>query len=190
MRSVQAEAEDRLAWPLSGDRKRWVPSPGEPGSFAEDRKDRRHSGVDLYAPAGSEVVSIDEGLVIEVGPFTSPRMIPYWNETFYVLVENDSGLFVKYAELEATVVNPGHRLSSGDPVGRVGSVLNPAKIDEDSPAYIRDLIERERPSMLHLELYSSRPEPSQRYRGGNWFGEEEPKGLLDPTELLATIKKE
>jgi hypothetical protein len=38
--------------------------------------------------------------------------------------------------------------------------------------------------MLHLELYASRPESSERYRGGNWFGPGRPRGLLDPTDLL------
>ena len=189
-RSHKAEAEKKFAWPLSEDRSRRVPSQRESGSFAEDRGDRRHCGVDLYAPAGSKVVSIDDGLVVEVGPFTSPEMIPYWNETFFVIVENESGLFVKYAELEAVEVKPGDRLRAGDVVGLVGSVLNPEKIDGDAPAYIRELKERGRPSMLHLELYESRPEPSERYRGGNWFGEGKPKGLLDPTRLLAAVSKE
>ncbi|HPE63596.1 MAG TPA: M23 family metallopeptidase [Methanothrix sp.] len=190
MRSAETAAEKRLAWPLPGDRSRRIPIHGFPGSFAEDRGDRLHCGVDLYAPAGSEVVSIDDGLVVEVGHFTSPRMIPYWNETFYAIVENEGGLFVKFAEMEAVEVNPDDRISSGDLVGLVGSVLNPEMIDDDAPAYIRDLIERERPSMLHLELYSSRPEPFERYRGGNWFGDGEPKGLLDPTGLLTSIRKE
>lgn len=189
-RSPKSETKEKFAWPLPEDPSRRVPSRREPGSFAEDRGDRSHCGVDLYAPAGSKVVSIDDGLVIEVAPFTSPEMIPYWNETFFVVVENESGLFVKYAELAAVKVEPGDQLRAGDAVGLVGSVLNPEKIDGDAPAYIRDLKERDRPSMLHLELYESRPEPSERYRGGNWFGEGEPKGLLDPTRLLAAVSKE
>ena len=189
-RSPEFEAEKKFAWPLPEDRSRQVPSPREAGSFAEDRRDRRHCGVDLYAPAGSVVVSIDDGLVVEVGPFTSPKIIPYWNETFCVIVENESDLFVKFAELATVKVEPGDRLRAGDAVGLVGSVLNPEKIDGDAPAYIRDLKERGRPSMLHLELYNSRPEPSERYLGGNWFGEGEPKGLLDPTGLLAAVSKE
>jgi len=176
-------------WPIPGDLRRTVPEKGKPGSFMEDRSDRRHCGVDLYAPVGSKVVSIDDGLVLEVGTFTEGEVVPYWKETFYVIVEEDGGRFVKYAELETVEVRVGERVRSGQRLGRVGSVLDPEKIDDDSPAYIRRLQEEGNVSMLHLEMYSSRPEPSDLYRGGNWFGAGEPRGLIDPTRLLAAISK-
>jgi len=180
----------KAAWPLPEGRMRLVPSPGSPGSFWEDRQDRRHCGVDLYASSGSKVVSIEDGIVLEVGTFTSPRIIPYWNETFYVLVENESGSFAKFAELVEVEVRAGDRLSSGQTVGRVGSVLNPKKIDDDAPAYIKSLKGAGDSSMLHFELYESRPEVSERYLGGNWFGPGKPAGLLDPTGRLVAISKE
>lgn len=177
-------------WPLPEGRMRLVPSLGSPGSFAEDRQDRRHCGVDLYASSGSKVVSIEDGIVLEVGTFTSPKIIPYWNETFYVVVENESGLFAKYAELARVDVRPGDRLSAGQIVGRVGSVLNPEKIDDDAPTYIRSLKDAGDSSMLHFELYESRPEFSESYLGGNRFGSGKPAGLLDPTGRLVAISKE
>lgn len=189
MRSAETAAEKRLAWPLPGDRSRRIPIHGFPGSFAEDRGDRLHCGVDLYAPAGSEVVSIDDGLVVEVGHFTSPRMIPYWNETFYAIVENEGGLFVKFAEMEAVEVNPDDRLSSGDLVGLVGSVLNPEMIDDDAPAYIRDLIERERPSMLHLASTRPGQNPSKDTEAETGLAMESRKGS-STTGLLTSIRKE
>lgn len=171
------------AWPLPGV-ERLVPARGSPGSFWEDRGDRRHCGVDLYAPAGSKVASIGEATVLEVGPFTNPRSVPYWNETLYLLVEDEGGRFFKLAELASAEVRVGDRIESGQILGRVGSVLNPMKIDDRAPAYIRGLKDRGRTAMLHLELYASRPESSERYRGGNWFGPGRPRGLLDPTDLL------
>jgi hypothetical protein len=65
--------------------------------------------------------------------------------------------------------------------------LDPERIDDLAPGYIRRLQEVGKVSMLHLELYRSRPEPSDLYRGGNWFGTGEPGGLIDPTRLLAAI---
>jgi len=181
--------EKKVAWPLPGDRSRRVPPPGSPGSFGEDRGDRRHCGIDLYAAPDSKVVSIEDSVVVEVGAFTSPQIVPYWNETFYVVVENEDGSFVKFAELEAVDVKPGDRLSAGDKVGEVGMVLNPERIDEEAPEYIRGLKDRGRPSMLHLELYESRPEAPDKYLGGNWFGQGGPKGLLDPTDQLLAASR-
>lgn len=135
------------------------------------------------------MVSIEDAVVLEVGTFTSPKIIPYWNRTFYVVVENEDGSFAKYSELGEVEVRPGDRIGAGQPLGRIGSVLNPEEIDDDAPAYIRRLKEGGRPSMLHLELYESRPEPSERYRGGNWFGPGKPRGLLDPTGLLLAISE-
>ena len=75
-------------------------------------------------------------------------------------------------------------------VGRVGSVLNPEKINDETPEYIKKLKEASDSSMLHFELYESRPEFSKRYLGGNWFGSEKPRGLLDPTRRLVALSKE
>lgn len=136
------------------------------------------------------MVSIEDAVVLEVGTFTSPKIVPYWNETFYVVVENEGGSFAKYAELARVDVRPGDRFGASQPLGRVGSVLNAEMIGYDAPAYIKRLKEGGRPSMLHLELYGSRPEPSERYCGGNWFGPGKPRGLLDPTEwLLAVLER-
>jgi len=177
-------------WPLPEDRLRIVPTSGSPGTFWEDRGDRRHCGVDLYATTGSKVVSTEYGIVLEVGIFTSPRIVPYWNETLYILVENESGLCTKFAELVEVDVRPGDRLRSGQMVGRVGSVLNPEKIDDEAPAYIKSLKDKGDSSMLHFELYRSRPKVSEKYLGGNWFGPGKPPGLLDPTDRLVAISKE
>ena len=174
-------------WPLPSVGERRVPAHGPPGSFWEDRKDRRHCGVDIRATFGSEVVSIDDGLVSEVGTFTEADVVPYWNETFYVIVEEDGGQFVKFAELGEVEVRAGDRIRSGQKLGRVGSVLDPEKIDDGSPSYIRRLKDEGQISMLHLEIYRSRPEPSDQYRGGNWFGTGKPKGLIDPTSRLDAL---
>lgn len=188
-KSSKTSKKEKGVWPLPKDRGRMVPSKGSPGSFWEDRQDRRHCGVDLYADPGSKVVSIEEGLVLEVGIFTSPQIIPYWNETSYVLVENEIGLLAKFSELVEVEVRVGDRLSSGQMVGQVGSVLNPENIDDDAPAYIKRLKDAGDSSMLHFELYRSRPRVSERYLGGNWFGHRKPEGLLDPTDHLVAISE-
>src|SRR5665647_264188 len=44
-----------------------IPPKGEVGSFWEDRGDRYHCGVDLYAPENTEVFSVEKGVVAEIG---------------------------------------------------------------------------------------------------------------------------
>lgn len=165
-----------------------IPQKGEAGSFWEDRGDRFHCGIDLYAPENTEVLSIEEGIVSETGLMTSPEILPYWNPTYYVTIKNNSGTFCKYGELAEYTVQKGDHVDSGQLVGYVGMVLNCAKIDESSPPYIRKL-KNKNPSMLHFELWKDKPITSHRnYLGGNWFSEEKPENLVDPTEYLASIR--
>ena len=170
-------------WPLP-DTDRILPPDGGEGSFWEDRGDRHHAGVDLHSPAGSRVVSIEEGTVISAGVFTSPDLVPYWNTTCQTTIAHVSGFFCRYAELGDLGVETGDPVSGGEVIGHVGEVLNLSLIGADSPPYIIELRERNRASMLHLELYRSAPRPSPKYLGGNWFSPERPPDLLDPAILL------
>ena len=54
-------------WPVPDSYSKYIPVNGNPGSFWEDRNDRHHCGIDIYAPIGSDVVSIEDGQVIETG---------------------------------------------------------------------------------------------------------------------------
>ncbi len=157
-----------------------LPEKGADGSFLEDRKDRIHCGIDIYAPTGSEVSALEEGTVVDVGIMTSPEILPYWNETFYVTIKTESGLFCKYAELGDVSVELHESIQVGNIIGSVGMVLNSENIDEKSPLYIQKLKNRN-PSMLHFELWNTQPcmlPPD--YLGGNWFGNKIPEGLLNP----------
>lgn len=171
-------------WPLPDQSERVLPEPGGPGSFRRNRGDRFHCGVDLYAPAGSRVAAIEAGEVIETDLFTTPERRPYWNVTRYVTVRHDSGKAVRYAELDEVRVRPGERVEEGTILGAVGAVLNPGRIDDKAPAYVRELARRGRVSMLHLELYAAPPRPDDAYLAGNITAPARPEGLLDPTPLL------
>lgn len=170
-------------WPLPGIEKH-LPLPGTPGSFWVDRGDRHHGGVDLYAPAGSPVVAIEDGKVVSAGVFTSPAQVPYWNRTNQVTILHRSGVFCRYAELGDVAVEEGASLRGGELIGHVGEVLSLLLIGPEAPPYIRFLKEQGHGSMLHIEVYQSAPGPSPNYRGGNWFTGERPAHLLDPVPLL------
>ena len=171
-------------WPVPNSYSKKIPMYGSPGSFWENRGDRYHCGIDIYAPKNSEVISIDDGVVIKTGVFTTPKKVTYWNETKYVLFRNNDDLYYKYAELENIIYKENEFVKAGQLIGHVGLVLNIEKINNSSPAYIQKIKNNLKPSMLHFEVYESKPSNNEYYLGGNWFGVVKPKNLLDPTDFL------
>ena len=172
-------------WPVPDSYEKLPPEGGAPGSFWENRGDRHHCGVDIYAPKGSTVHSVEEGEVIETGVFTSPEKVAYWNTTYYVLVKHRNGLASKYAELGDVVLKAGDSVKRGQIIGHVGSVLNEEKVTLDSPPYIQLLKKNGHPCMLHFELYDRMPAVPEHYLGGNVFISLKPENLLDGTAYLS-----
>ncbi len=172
-----------LFWPVPDSYSKKPPPPGDPGGFWENRGDRHHCGVDIYAPFGSEVRAVESGVVVNISVFTSPEIIPYWNKTFAVTVRSSFNYYFKYAEMNDVVVHQDQKLRAGQLVGHVGKVLNPSQIDDSSPDYIRRLNEQSQQSMLHFEVYRTNPSISH-YCGGNYFSDGQPEHLMDPTPFL------
>ncbi|MDD5634939.1 MAG: M23 family metallopeptidase [Candidatus Omnitrophica bacterium] len=175
-------------WPVPDSYSKNIPLNG-PGSFAEDRGDRHHSGVDIYASKGSVVVSIEDGIVVAEDIFTTPGKNPYWFMTRFVAIKNGSGQICKYCELEDVSVKRGDKVKGGQVIGHVGSVLDFNNIDQGSPLYIQKMKESGVKSMLHFELYAKGPVVFENYCGGNCFSSGLPDNLLDPTEYLLSIAK-
>jgi len=176
-------------WPIPDSYSKKIPKKGEPGSFLENRGDRIHLGVDIYTPYQSPVLAIEDGVVIDTGVFTLPEIMDYWNKTYFLLIKNKSGLVCKYAEFENIKVKKGDLIKAGQLIGFVGCVLNREKITKESPEYIRKLSEKNMLSMLHFELCNSDfTESLENYKGGNWFSDNPPKEIIDPTSYLESIK--
>ena len=157
-------------WPVPNSYSKKAPIKGAPGSFWEDRGDRRHCGIDIYAPKGSDVLSINDGKVIEIGVFTSPKIKPYWNLTKYIIIQIKEDLFYKYAELDDITVNLRQIVKAGQIIGHVGSVLKLNKISNKEPKYIQEIKKNKNDSMLHFEVLKSIQNRTSDYTGGNWFG--------------------
>ena len=168
-------------WPVPNSYSKKVPIKGAPGSFWEDRGDRRHCGIDIYAPKGSDVLSIDDGKVIDIGVFTSPKINPYWNLTKYIIIQIQEDLFYKYAELEDVTVNVGQITKAGQKIGHISSVLKLNKISDKDPKYIQEIKKNKNNSMLHFEVLKAIKTSTLNYKGGNWFGCKRPTNFLDPT---------
>ncbi len=147
-------------------------------------------GLDLHAPEGTKVFACEAGHVVKTGVFTDPSEVKYWNRTYFILILHASGNHVNYAELGSTLVRDGDKIHEGQLIGTVGRVLDPSKIGDDSPRYIRDLKAGGKLSMLHLEVYAK--EPLELLQGKPFIcfkGMHKPEGLLDPEEYLMQTNK-
>jgi murein DD-endopeptidase MepM/ murein hydrolase activator NlpD len=118
-------------WPVP------VAAPANPhetiGNFWEDRGDRHHCGIDIYASEGTEVVSIYDGQVSVIGLFTTPEQVRYWNQTYHIIINHGKRIFCRYAELSDLLVVSGQRVHAGQVIGHVGTVLNEDRIDDMVP---------------------------------------------------------
>jgi len=170
-----------LTWPVPASPSKMLPASGRPGSFWENRGDRFHCGVDIYAPFGSKVWAVDDGFVVKTELFTLQRLIDYWNDTYAVTIEHKGGLIVRYAEMCDIVPKTGASVAKGECIGLVGQVLEPVRITEQAPPYIRQLKRKKNPTMLHLEMLNRYPFHIPDYLGGNTFQNVKPECLLDPT---------
>jgi murein DD-endopeptidase MepM/ murein hydrolase activator NlpD len=166
-----------------------IPKSGSAGSFWEDRGDRRHCGIDIYASPGADVYAVNDGIIADAGLFTSPRVNYYWNNTYFIVLKTTDEHLIKYAELQRIFHKKGEEVESGEKIGEVGIVLNPAKIDSNAPEYVQYLIDTNRYSMLHMEVFSGARPLMDDYSGGNYFCHERPRTLVNPVRYLKKLLK-
>lgn len=176
-------------WPVPNSYKKMIPRKGEVGSFWEDRGDRYHCGIDIYAPVESEVVAIENGYVIDIGDFTKENQSHYWTNTKYLIIKTDKKLLVKYAELIEVYVHIGDYIDSAQTIGKIGNVIKEDSVSYEDPFYLQELAETGNVSMLHLEIYKAPVTIVQPYTAGNYLGERRPESLIDPTFYLNGLAK-
>jgi murein DD-endopeptidase MepM/ murein hydrolase activator NlpD len=182
--------KEKSIWPVPESYSKKLPAQGQPGSFWENRNDRFHCGIDIYAPQNSKVVAIKSGTVLDCGLFTNSSTVHYWNKTYFATIFCSDELIIKYCELGSLAVQSGDTLLAGELIGRVGSVLDASKITEKDPAYIQALKTTGNNSMLHLEVFQKLPVPLDNYLGGNLFDAKRPTHLLNPQKILYQPKIE
>lgn len=160
-----------------------IPISGQ-GSFWEDRGDRHHCGIDLYAEKNEEIFAITNAKVIAIEIMTHPDFIHYWNITFQIVVQSKD-FYIKYGEIEHPQVKVGDQIKEGDVIALVGQVLDGTKVTEKDPVYIQKL-KQGKNTMLHLECWKTNPIiEHDDYLGGNWFKDDKPENLLNPEFLLS-----
>jgi murein DD-endopeptidase MepM/ murein hydrolase activator NlpD len=144
-----------------------------PGRFGFKRRfDYHHTGVDLYAKEGDLVFAVENGTVVGIENFTGEIAdTPWWNDTWALLVEGESGVIV-YGEVCPVDIRIGDHVTQGQPIAKVLTVLKELQVKDWIPGHSR--------SMLHFELH----QPGTRKTVWWKTGEPRPKSVQDPTEKL------
>jgi murein DD-endopeptidase MepM/ murein hydrolase activator NlpD len=96
-------------WPVSG-----PVTSGFGASRSHGR--RRHMGIDVAVPRGTEVRAARSGTVRRTGRRSGYGLT--------VVIRHDEGFTTLYAHLSGIAVSPGERVGAGQPIGRTGRTGN------------------------------------------------------------------
>ena len=145
-----------------------LPKPGDAGYFGTHRSFDIHTGIDLYCDDGDPVYAMESGTVVATEAFTGVNAAsPWWNDTWAVLVEGDSGVIV-YGEI---AIHPD--ICVGDPIEE-GQLLG----------HVKKVLKKDKgvnpPSMLHLELMRHGHYDTQWWHAD----QDQPDFLLNPITLF------
>lgn len=143
------------------------------GAFGVQRKMHTHNGVDLYCEPFESVYAVEDGIVVDCRQWTGEEAgSPWWNDTYAILVEGESGA-IAYGEITIKpFLNIGHKIKKGEELGKVMTVL---KKDKGRPM-----------TMLHFQMYKH-----GHICAGGWdTNDPKPDTLIDPTSfLLEAVQK-
>lgn len=117
---------------------------------------RKHAGCDLYAPAGTEVLAVEAGIVTR-GPYL------FYDGVYAIEVTHSCGV-VRYGEIESASVQEGMTVSEGQVIALVGKMATVPQ------------------SMLHFELYAGNRTGPLTVRGREPYHRR--YDLMDPTAFL------
>ena len=133
-------------------------------AFGVERAHHMHEGMDFYGQDGEDVFAVEKGVIVAIEEFTGPQVgSPWWNQTWSVLVEGETGVVVYGEIIPDAHIKVGEMVGMGQLIGQIRQVLTKNK---------------GRPmSMLHLELHHHGTRKSSEWK----VGEPIPETLRDPT---------
>jgi hypothetical protein len=137
------------------------------GLFGAKRKYDIHTGVDLYCKEGESVYAMDNGVVLEIIPFTGESAgSPWWNETKAVVIQHP-GKVVVYGEVNPRALRVGDDVTIGEKIANVKRVLKEDKGVNPT-------------SMLHLEVWTDYYQSNFTWN----HGQPQPLGLVNPLKFF------
>lgn len=158
-------------WPVPSVKKN-VPKSKTRRGFAVSRLGKRlHAGTDILASYGSDIVSIEEGVVKNIFLFTYPgldRLYKYEN-TYAIVIQHKDSNFALYCEVQKPKLKIGQKIKAGQKIAKVGRIF------ADKPKH----------TMLHFEYHSKLPKKTTK-----WYQGKRPKSLLSSTKYLQKIVKD
>ena len=109
--TMAALPNGQLAWPVP--QASAISSPFGPRVNPLTEREEFHTGIDLPAPAGSDIVAAHYGVV----------MFSDWIEGFgnTIIIDHGGGLTTLYAQNHSNAVSVGERVTRGQVIGTVGS---------------------------------------------------------------------
>jgi len=97
-----------LSWPVTGP----ISSPFGLKRFFNDQPRNPHSGLDIAAPEGTDIVLPSDGNIIDTGNY-------YFNGNT-VFVDHGQGMISMFNHMRKITVKTGEKLKRGDKIGEVG----------------------------------------------------------------------
>lgn len=85
-----------------------------PGCFGFKRSHDIHTGVDLYAPYGTPVKAMEDGIIVKIAWFTGEVIgMPWWENTRAVYIEGKTGVFCYGEIMEDSSFQEGEIIKQG-----------------------------------------------------------------------------
>lgn len=98
-----------LSWPVDGP----LSSPFGLRRFFNDQPRNPHSGIDIAAPEGTDIVLPSDGMIIDTGNY-------YFNGNT-VFVDHGQGMISMFNHMSKITAKTGETLKRGDKIGEIGS---------------------------------------------------------------------
>ena len=108
------------AWPIRGAQLERV---GESVLKDRDGKGRPHKGIDLFAAAGSDVLSSTDGLVLRVVDGRNGETVAQRRAGLFVDVRSGDGFIYRYLHLGVAQVTQGQSVTQGSVIGKVAAAF-------------------------------------------------------------------
>ncbi len=97
-----------MSWPVDGP----ISSPFGLRRFFNDQPRKPHSGIDIAAPTGTDILMPVDGQVIDTGDY-------YFNGKT-VFVDHGQGMISMFNHMSKIIVKSGDKLKRGDKIGEIG----------------------------------------------------------------------